>query len=160
MLDHEVLHPYRFGPPVLQGVPHHEFYLPFPSGVCVGGGAAPGRLTAQRFMIVQRGVRRDAPLDCPRGDGDRDGLRLPRYHTFHPGNALVRNADRDRLRFGVVGSVLHLLYVPGGIDEAQVHDPYVPPDPLDVLQEPEGERVVVSVGEQECILLARLKHVV
>ena len=62
---------------------------------------------------------------------------------------LLTHADGHRR--AVVGTALHLLDIPVGIEETQVHDAHIRPVSLHFLHVPEREGVVVTIGEEDGI---------
>ena len=56
--------------------------------------------------------------------------------------------------------VPELLDVPIRIEQAQVHHTHILTNPLHLLKEPQWERIVVSIGEEDRILLTCLKYIV
>ena len=56
--------------------------------------------------------------------------------------------------------MLQLPDVPVRVEKAQIDDADVPPDPFNILEVPQREGVVITVCEEDAVLVAALKQVV
>ena len=63
----------------------------------------------------------------------------------------------DGCRFAVVGLALHLVKIPVGSGQGKVAYPDVGAVAFNLLHVPQGEGVVVPVGEQDCVRCAGIK---
>src|SRR5208283_628695 len=68
---------------------------------------------------------------------------------------------RNHYFFCAVGCAdLQLMDIPLCVDETQIHNTHIPSYSFDILQIPEGKRIVIAIREKNCILVTTLQKVI
>ena len=125
----------------------------------------------QHILDVHRcaGIEPSGQPARPEGEAARQDLReqridlciSPRMERRRQGLGRQVGEPRRLLRFEQAHRIVTQLFdVPIGIAQGEIHDGDIAPDPLDLLQIPQRERIVVTVREDDPVWLDGLQQVV